>query len=104
MTKIKFNLMVIFSVVLFSSPSFAGKSKVNDTLNDIKIKTEEIKFYSHKLVIDAMTATQKSEFTEKLQNALKIITESKVQILDHWNNLDRATQRQVLLEKEKPSK
>lgn len=82
-------------------PLQAADKGVSETLNDLKVKTEETKYYTHDLVLDAMTSDQKTEFKAKIDKALKAISEARVQIKDHWNNLDRTTQRQVLLEKEK---
>ena len=96
-------LKTIFVCLIFSAlaPLHAADKGVSETLNDIKVKTEETKYYTHDLVLDAMTSDQRNEFKAKIEKALKAISEARVQIKDHWNNLDRTTQRQVLQDKEK---
>ncbi|MBT7610995.1 MAG: hypothetical protein HN576_14630 [Bacteriovoracaceae bacterium] len=99
----KFTLIVLLLAV---SPLAISKdsSTVKQSLKQINIKAEEVKFYSHQIILRNITPAQKQEVEEKLSESVKKLDEARVELIEAYNMLDSDVQRQMLLEKEKSAK
>jgi hypothetical protein len=97
---------ILIVLLLAVSPLAISEESVTvaDSLKQINKKAEEVKFYSHQIILKNITPAQKQEVEEKLTESVKKLDEARVQLIEAYNFLDSDIQRQMLLEKEKTAK
>jgi hypothetical protein len=98
--------IIIILVLLAVSPLAISEEgvSVKDSLKQINAKAEEVKFYSHQIVLKNITPSLKLEIEEKLSDSVRKLDEARVQLIESYNLLDSDIQRQMLLDKEKSAK
>lgn len=97
---------LFIAMLLIASPLAISQESVSvkDSLKQINAKADDVKFYSHQIILKNITPAQKQEIEEKLIDSVKKLDEARVQLIDSYNMLDSDVQREMLLEKEKAAK
>jgi hypothetical protein len=98
-------ILLIAMLLIASSLAISEESdSVKESLKKINSKADEVKFYSHKIILKNITPAQKQEVEKKLIDSVNRLDEARVQLIESYNMLDSNVQRQMLLDKEKSVK